>query len=152
MSMRNSFIYGYGFNCDCEDEKLIDFIKAHKKTFCKSEIEEKLYDEMLKYTENEYDLEDFFDRYSCESNGMKGNGAVISNIMSRETGIHFMCCQPYGDCYACASIVFEKGYPWQLNDIEKNLTEEKLEEICMIYMEELGILELPDYFSLEYYG
>ena len=152
MSMGSSFIYGYGFNCDCEDKKLIDFIKTHKETFCKSEIEAKLYDEMLRYTENEYDLEDFFGYYSCESNGIEGNGAVISNIMSRETGIRFMYCQPDGNCDTWASIVFKEGYPWQLNEVEKNLTEEKLGEICMRYMEELGILELPDYLSLEYYG
>lgn len=33
MSMRSSFIYGYGFNCDCEDEKLIDFVKAHSRGY-----------------------------------------------------------------------------------------------------------------------
>ena len=152
MSMRSSFIYGYGFNCDCEDEKLIDFVKAHKETFCKSEAEIKLYEEMLKYTESEYDLEDFFDRYSCESSGMEGNGAVISNIMSRETGIRFMYCQPDGDCDTYASIVFEEGYPWHLNEVEKNLTEEKLQSICKQYMNELGIDDTPDYLNLEYWG
>ena len=152
MSMRSSFIYGYGFNCDCDDGKLIDFVKAHKETFCKSEAEIKLYEEMLKYTENEYDLEDFFDRYSCESSGMEGNGAVISNIMSRETGIRFIYCQPDGDCDTYASIVFEEGYPWHLNEVEKNLTEEKLQSICKQYMNELGIDDTPDYLNLEYWG
>lgn len=152
MSMRSSFIYGYGFNCDCDDEKLIDFVKTHKETFCKSEAETKLYEEMLKHTENEYDLEDFFDRYSCESSGMEGNGAVIANIMSRETGIRFMYCQPDGDCDTYASVVFEEGYPWQLNEVEKNLTEGKLADICKKYMDELGIKEAPDYLNLEYYG
>lgn len=37
MSMRSSFIYGFGFNSDCDKEKLIDFIKNHKETFCKSD-------------------------------------------------------------------------------------------------------------------
>ena len=152
MSMRSSFIYGYGFNCDCDDEKLIDFVKAHKETFCKSEAEIKLYEEMLKYTESEYDLEDFFDRYSCESSGMEGNGSVISNIMSRETGIRFIYCQPDGDCDTYASIVFEEGYPWHLNEVEKNLTEEKLQSICKQYMNELGIDDMPDYLNLEYWG
>lgn len=152
MSMRSSFIYGYGFNCDCDDEKLIDFIKVHKETFCQSEYETKLYEEMLEYTENEYDLEDFFDSYSCDQCGSEGNGAVIANIMSRETGIRFIYCQPDGDCGTYASVVFEQGYPWQLNKVEKNLTEEKLSDICRQYIEELGITEMPDYLELEYFG
>lgn len=152
MSMRSSFIYGYGFNCDCDDEKLIDFVKTHKETFCKSETETKLYEEMLKHTENEYDLKDFFNGYSCESSGLDGNGAVIANIMSRETGIRFMYCQPNIDCDTYASVVFEESYPWQLNEIEQNLTEEKLSDICKQYIEELGIAVTPDYLTLEYYG
>lgn len=39
MSMRSSFIYGFGFNNDCDVEKLIDFIKEHKEAFCKSDRE-----------------------------------------------------------------------------------------------------------------
>lgn len=39
MSMRSSFIYGFGFNNDCDEEKLIDFIKEHKEAFCKSDRE-----------------------------------------------------------------------------------------------------------------
>ena len=42
MSMRTSIVYGYGFEVDITDDKLIDFIKAHKDTFCKSD-EEKSY-------------------------------------------------------------------------------------------------------------
>lgn len=152
MSMRSSFIYGYGFNCDCEDEKLIDFVKVHKETFCRSVEETKLYKEMLKYTENEYDLEDFFDGYPCDTCGQEGVGAVIANIMSRETGVGFIYCQPDGDCDTFASVVFETRYPWLLNEAEKNLTKEKLENICKQYMDELGIEDTPDYLDLEYYG
>ena len=152
MSMRSSFIYGFGFNCDCEDAKLIDFIKAHKDTFCKTDAEIKLYKEMLEYTKEEYDLEDFFEGYACDTNGTEGNGAVISNIMSRETGIRFIYCLPDGDCDTYASVLFEQGYPWQLNEIEKNLSEKQLSDICEKYMNELGIMESPDYLDLEYYG
>ena len=94
MSMRSSFIYGYGFNSDCDEGKLIDFIKEHKETFCESDREKELYNDMLKHIENEYDLEDFFEDYSCDNTGIKGIGAVIANIMSRETGIRFAYCQP----------------------------------------------------------
>lgn len=152
MSIRSSFIYGYGFNGDCDEGKLIDFIKEHKETFCKSDREKELYNDMLKHTENEYDLEDFFEDYSCDNTGMKGVGAVIANIMSRETGIRFAYCQPDGDCDTLASIVFDEKYPWLFNETEKELTEEKLSNICKKYMDELGITDNPDYLNLEYYG
>lgn len=107
---------------------------------------------MLHYTENEYDLEDFFEDYSCDNTGMEGIGAVIANIMSRETGIRFAYCQPDGDCDTLASIVFDEKYPWSFNETEKELTEEKLSNICKKYMDELGIVDNPDYLDLEYYG
>lgn len=152
MSMRSSFIYGYGFNSDCDEEKLIDFIKNHKEAFCKTDGEKELYKEMLDYTEKEYDLEDFFENYECDSNGLEGIGAVITNIMSRETGIRFAYCPPDEDCDTLASVVFEERLPWQVNEIEKELTEEKLSNICKKYMNELRIIDDPDYLSLEYYG
>ena len=43
MSMRSSFVYGFGFNCDCDEGKLIDFIKNHKEAFCKTDGEKELY-------------------------------------------------------------------------------------------------------------
>lgn len=152
MSMSSSFIYGYGFNSDCDEGRLIDFIKEHKEAFCKSDREKELYSDMLNYTESEYDLEDFFEDYSCDNTGMEGIGAVIANIMSRETGIRFAYCQPDGDCDTLASVVFEEKYPWMVNETEKELTEEKLSNICKKYMDELGITDNPDYLNLEYYG
>ena len=152
MSMRSSFVYGYGFNCDCDEDKLIDFIKNHKKSFCQTEKEKELYKEMLDYTETEYDLEDFFEDYKCDSNGLEGIGAVIANIMSRETGIRFEYCMPDDDCDTFASVVFETGYPWQLNDIERNISEKALKDTCKKYMDEIGLIDEPDYLELEYFG
>ena len=134
----------YGFNSNCDEEKLIDFIKEHKEAFCKSDREKKLYNDMLNYTESEYNLEDFFEDYSCDNTGMTGLGAVIANIMSRETGIRFAYCQP-------ESIVIDEKYPWLFNETEKELTEEKLSNICKKYMDELGVVDNPDYLNLEYY-
>lgn len=152
MSMRSSFIYGYGFECACEDTKLINFIKNHKESFCQSEKEQVLYDTMPEKTEEEYELEDFFSGYACDVNTQEGIGAVIANIIARETDIRFLYAPPDGDCDTEAAVVFEMCYPWNLNETEKNLTEEKLYEICKKYMDELEIEDIPDYLSLEYYG
>jgi hypothetical protein len=151
MSMCSSFIYGFGFHCGVEDQKLINFIKNHKETFCQSKEEFELYAEISSCTNKIY-LEDLFEDYSCDATGITGMGAVIANIMFRETGIRFIYCLEDEDCDTPASIVFSEGYPWQENDIEKKLTEEKLLNICKKYMDELGIIDQePDYLTLEYF-
>ena len=147
MSMSSSFVYGYGFNSDCDRGKLIGFIKKHRKAFCKSDREKELYEAL-----DNCDLEDLFEYYSCDVTGTEGVGAVIANIMSRETGIMFEYCLPDCDCDTPASVVFEAIYPWLLNETEKNLTIEKLSNIFEKYMNELGITSEPDYLCLEYWG
>ena len=49
-------------------------------------------------------------------------------------------------------LYFDEKYPWLLNEPEKELTEEKLSNICKKYMDELGIADDPDFLELEYYG
>ena len=40
MSMRTSFVYGYGFACDeVAREAMISFLKSHKETFIRSDNE-----------------------------------------------------------------------------------------------------------------
>lgn len=143
--MYSSIVYGYGFHCDCDDQKFVDFIKNHKETFCQSEKEKEIFDKM---DEESCDVQELFLSYPCDATGQEGQGAVISNIMARETDIRFICCMPDGDCNTLASVVFEEGYPWQMNQTEKNLTGKDLERICKTYMEELGIEDDPDFLSL----
>lgn len=154
MSMNSSFIYGYGFPCDCKDENLVKFILAHKKTFCQSESEIVLHQKLVEATKenSNMDLEDFFTNYECDMNGLTGLGAIIANIMSRETGIHFLYSPSDDSCSTPNAVVFEVSYPWQLNDIERALTEEQLTVSCKTYMQELGIQAEPDYLALEHFG
>lgn len=154
MSMSSSFVYGYGFACDWEVKKFIEFVKAHRDTFCRSAEEAEMYDELIAFTgdENEDDLVDLFGDYKPDRCGWCGVGAVIANIMYRETNIGFSFCIADGDCDTPASIVFEKTYPWWYNETEKNLTERQLCEICLKYMDELGIQGAPKYLNLEYFG
>lgn len=156
MSMRSDFIYGYGFNSDCNEEKLLDFIKSHKETFCKSNKEKEIYNTLFTNTDanvrKENGIEDLLNNYRCDNTGMEGLGAVISNIMSRETGIRFSYCQADDDCDTLASVVFEEAYPWLFNEKEKELTEKKLSDICKKYTNELGITEESEFLALEYYG
>ncbi len=156
MSMNNYSVYGYGFIFIYNEEllinkdKLIAFIKKHKSTFCKSETETELYNDMQGL--NEYDLKDLFENYCCDNTGIVGIGAVISNIMTRETGINFGCYPEDLGCDTPAAIVFLQLFPWQFNEKEKNLTKERLYNICEKYMDELGLEDKPNWQSLEYYG
>lgn len=154
MSMRSSFVYGYGFIVDeITDEKLIDFIKNHKDTFCKADYEKELFEEMLEYTEEEYYLENFFDDYYCDCSGQGGRGAVVSNIISRETGIRIEYQMGQSDCDSYPSILFTETYPWNYNEKERNLTVESLTEILLPYAEELGLSKKDiDVLEIEYYG
>ena len=128
-------------------------IKNHKVTFCKSDKEKELFEEMLEYTKDEYDLEDFFDCYSCKMTGMEGNGAVISNIISRETGIRIQYEMGQSDCCSYPSVLFAECMPWHLNEKERNLTVESLTEILLPYVEELGLSRKDiDALEIEYYG
>ncbi|MDD6484006.1 MAG: hypothetical protein PUF72_05465 [Clostridiales bacterium] len=152
MSMMSSYIYGFGFASDCAEEKLVDFMITHKDSFCVYDYEFVLYDEMLRCVKNGGNSEALFESYSCDVSGKDGEGAVISNIMSRETGICFSYCPSDDSCGTLASVVFEVNYPWHMNETEKNLTEEQVRNVCKKYMEELGISDEPNYLSLEYYG
>ena len=64
--------------------------------------------------------------------------------MSRETGVRFDYCPPDGDCNTSAAVLYSESYPWQMNEVERDLTAEKLTEICKTYMNELGMnYQLP---------
>lgn len=157
MSMRSSFVYGYGFKlyCNGDEEKIVEFIKAHKDTFCKSDSEKEIYSYLLKFSEkqnNQNDLEDYFANYECEYSGCQGIEAAISNIMQRETGIRFEYQCGDENCDNYPSIILREGYPWQYNEVEKSLTEKDLSHICKKYMDELGIYSEPNYVNIEYYG
>ena len=72
--------------------------------------------------------------------------------MSRETGIRFDYCPPCGDCDTLAAVLYSESYPWRMNEVERDLTAEKLTEICKTYMNELGLDDEPDFLAQEYYG
>lgn len=157
MSMSTDIIYGFGFTCDLSDYKLINFLKNHKNTFCQTVHEVELFNKTVEAKEMtpamlDCFLEDLYRDYECNTNGISGRYVIISNIMSRETGIRFTYCPPDGECDTPEAICFCTGYPWFYNEIEKKLTSDKLEQIINNYMEELGIDDKPDYLQLEYYG
>lgn len=158
MSMRSSFVYGMGFEVDkVKISTIVDFIKNHKETFCQSETDKKIYNTMLDELDNMediYDLDDYFtdEMYSCDVSGQEGLGAVISNIMSAETGIRFEFQRGQDDCGSVPTVMFSDAPAWCYNEAEKCLTEDKFMEVCDKYMQELEIEGRADYMEVEYYG
>ena len=154
MSMRSSFIYGYGFTFDCKVERFIDFIKAHRETFCQSDAEIELFDKLVSVNIDDYedDLWELWVDYNLDQYGYENEGEIVAGVMTRETDIRFIYCPADADCDTETSIVFESTYPWYMNETERNLTQRNLDEICKRYMDELGIAGCPDYLDLEDYG
>ena len=156
MSMRYHFVYGFGFDMVdlIESSALLMFIKNHKATFCKSEEEEQLLSALPSNYDPAFDLDDFFNDYPCDGSGMTGIGSVVSNIISRETGIRveYQCgTDSYGRSYP--SVLFPESLPWRLNEAEKALTLDGLTKIFKQYMNELGLETYgPDFLEIEYFG
>ena len=72
--------------------------------------------------------------------------------MSRETGIRFDYQPGQEDCGGSPHILVAECMPWELNEKEKALTQEKLDCILTLYMRELSLNGEPGEVSLEYYG
>lgn len=164
----NSIIYcGIGFNCDFKPKKFKEFLENNLFHFCMSNEEVELFNlfsERLNVKDengkpkkmDESELEDIiektFDSYSCQTSGSQGAGAVISNVMTRVTGIRFSYYGADPDCDTYPAVIFQEDYPWNYNEEEKSLTQEKLKSICKECMDSLGIEGEPDFLKQEYYG
>lgn len=155
--MKTWIVYGNGFNIDeVKPLTMINFIKKHKETFCQSETETEIFNNLFEIESNEnyYEADDFFCEYdySCECSGHEGFGAVISNIISRETGIRFEFQRGCDDYSRNPSVLLRDVPVWYYNEAEKCLTEDKFMEICDKYMQELEIEGGADYMEIEYFG
>ena len=159
MSMRSSFVYGFGFEVyDVKPLALIGFIENHKETLIKSDLEREMV-ETINNTENglfAYNIaEEYFEdwEYACDVTGQEGFGAVISNVISRETGIRIEYQMGQSDCGSYPSVLLAETYPWLYNEKERNLTVDSLTEILLPYAEELGLSKDDiDALEIEYYG
>ena len=159
MSCNTDIVYGYGFELgDLDKDLFAVFLKTHKNTLCEDDFDKKYYDMFEKLSEMCYemeDLEEIFEGFSCDTSEQNGIGAVISSIIYRETGIRFEYQPGQAECDGEASVLFSETYPWNFNEVERELTEDAMQEICKEYMTELGIScneNMPGFLRIEYYG
>ena len=134
-----SIIYGYGFKVLCSDAVIVSFIKNHKDAFCKSEMEKEIYEELMEVTDGNYELDAVFVDYDCDISGDTGVGAVIANIMQRETGISFEFRRSDDTNVENPTVFFVETMPWFMNETEKYLTKNDFSAIVDKYAKELLI-------------
>ena len=160
MSMSSGIVCGFGFECCPTSEQLTEFVKLHAETFCGLGADEKAFYEKL-ITEvglTDEDIDYFFETEVCNITDCvgyaerAGYGATVANIMRKETGIGFLFEPGQDDCESAPSVLFAEAMPWHYSEIEKSLTQEALEDICIKYMRELNIEGDPVYISVEYFG
>lgn len=154
MSCSTDVVYGYGFEVKNLDKDLFaDFFKNHQNTLRKEDYYKKYCDAFEKLSESDFemaDLEKVFGSFACEPSGLNGLGAVVSSIMYLETDIRFEY-QP-GQADEQPSVLFSETYPWNFNEVERELTEDAIREICKKYMTELGIpctKNMPGFLRIE---
>lgn len=154
MSMQTYITYGYGVDLNAnriEFSAVMDFFEKHLPEEYESMLRDAEWDNID--TENLNDDNEEFADWVSEYVMDKYTGtadttyyALIAYIITKETEIfveedH----SEYGH-----AILFHQGYPWNENETEKELTEDKLRSIFKEYFAELGVDVDPDYVQVEY--
>ena len=151
MSMQTDCIYGIGFQIKIKPDQLQKFLQDHKESI-----------EQIKGTESVLDCldldKDAFENAFLDFEYYPNNGfgysltTIIADIMSVETGLPIAYYPPAEDDDR-ESILYERAYPWEMNDKEKNLTKDEIIAIFEKYINELDPnIKVDDDIGLEYYG
>ena len=139
MSMQTDVIYGAGFTVFASNEQLYDFVMSHRETISHLELGRVIleYADRCQEYGDEFDPKGAYYEYVNLMNGNEGFYGLIADVMYKETGVGFTyIVDPEGD--SDDVIILPKQMPWEMNDTEKSLTPEKLEEICKKYIQELN--------------
>lgn len=151
MSMQTECIYGIGFQIKIEPDQLQKFLQDHRESLNQLKGVESVL-ECLDL--NEDDFEDALLGFEYWPNNGFGDSltAIIADIMNIETGLPIAYYPPAEDDDK-ESIIYERAYPWEMNDKEKNLTKDELTTMFEKYAKELDSnIEVDDDIRLEYYG
>ena len=163
MSFSVDHVYGYGFQVDFGDEKFDEkkffkFLKDHKETISQFYDGERIIEfiEQDKLDLDEF-CEKFAERESIENYGYNAAQNIIADIMTKETDVRFSFQLDMETDNTF--IMFTECMPWLLNRVEKNLTEDELHNLCVMYMRDAGIPaeeqyagELIGMQKVEYFG
>lgn len=151
MSTQTECIYGIGFQIKIEPDQLQKFLQDHRESLNQLKGVESVL-ECLDLDED--DFEDALLGFEYWPNNGFGDSltAIIADIMSVETGLPIAYYPPAEDDDH-ESILYERAYPWEKNDKERNLTRDELIAIFEKYAKELDSnIEVDHDIRLEYYG
>ena len=148
-----TIIKGIGFSVDEDLEYVFkEFIKNHKKAFCKSDKEKKIYQHYIEeYDENDkLPLEEYFHGYEADNSSRIYTsvwGTAIANIIFRETKLNVTFCDNsellMDDKYDKENLtknpylIFTFRAPWEYNNIEKEVSEQFVTDVLDQYAREL---------------
>lgn len=154
MGMQTDCIYGYGFIPYATNEQLQMFIIKHKDTISKLERGRELIDYTERFNCEDFDKfnpkEDFAD-WENEATGDTGIYGLIADVMYKETGIVFEY-KNVQDENEGDAIILPEMFPWQMNDAERGLSKDGLENLLRSYIKDLNEDIEIGYIRLEYFG
>lgn len=129
--MSNTIVHGYGIcasDIETTAEKLLKLARMN------SEVEEEIREYLSGmfpdgYEDNDLTIEDFdnFEGYYNE----RGVASVLRDLIDTELPVEYV--DSYGDSY----ILYMPNFPWDMNDQEKNLTQQDVEKIFEKYIKVL---------------
>ena len=136
MSMQTWIDYGYGIMATSIETdvdrlfKLINTAPKFKEKYMKWLKEE--YPEIIKSADPIWANLSMDDLFSyCGDNGVDGLAAIITEVFNEiEDFCIYSCVDFNGDTY----VIFPLCLPWQLTDVERELTEDKLYNIFKNYV------------------
>ncbi len=157
--MRWENINGFGFSVPAHNPNLFKkFILNHQKAIEEQGTpeEKKLLNTARFNKDYSFDYDDIDEDFLLEStvNRQEGPHSIIGNIIQYETCIRMQYEPGDGDTDSDPAIIFVRGYPWELNAIEKNLQEESFRNLLYNYLRELdstASVTDVDTIRIEYY-
>lgn len=147
--MQTEIVYGYGLNLDgLRINAVKTAISSNHLLTMKKLGDTKLIDN---FDDTDW-LEDYLDfEYISINSGDQGAGALIADILYKETAIRFEFRKPQEDIDSDGYIIFPEVFPWQLNPTEKELTQGRLDEILNGIADELNLEARAEEVQLEYF-
>lgn len=172
MSMRSTFIYGYGFPTEkIYGQHLLRFIANHRDTVKKiwGDDGDTVVDAIDKIDIESIDIIELEELEECDEYADLWNALntitdddifntcgydIIASIMTAETGVIFDYERAQSDeCIGDPAILLEERLPWEYNDVERALTEDSLIDILKVYAIELNVnVNDIGFIEIEYYG
>lgn len=154
MSTRTDIYYGYGWDQDVlkkiSGEKLFETFKKYMPEKFEKFFEnftDKEITESRKY--RNFDILDEYIGDNVSETASRYN--IVAEIISEQNDIK-VCYVEEAETGDCA-VLFLEDLPWYLNEKEKNLTREALDEIFAIYASKLGLSDaVADRCRIETWG